>query len=353
MNRLKRRSGFTLIELLVVIAIIAILIGLLLPAVQKVREASSRSQCTNNLKQIGLGLHGYADQYGFFPGNQRQLTTGSPRVRWATWILPMIEQDALWRKYDPTLNWSHANNLPVTSTRVKTYNCPSVPNPERLDGSPEGSFTDKIVAVGDYGGFYGVHPSLETTQGVAAGTGGFAGNLGGAQGRGLVYLQASPNDPTLKHAGVTDGLSNTLYLTESGGRPNLYVKGQLQQIPSGSWLNGGGWCRPASELELFRGTDDSGTATTGPRVMNVTNGIVFQTSEYSGLGAASGGGLNTGQGGVPAYNTNGTGQIYAFHSGGANCLSGDGAVRFVRSSVDVKTFAAFVTRDGGEVLNLD
>src|SRR5476651_974066 len=106
-----RRNAFTLIELLVVIAIIAVLIGLLLPAVQKVREAAARMQCSNNLKQLGLGMHNHESTFGFFPSSVRPLTT---RVSWTVPLLPYLEQDNLRRNYDLTTNWDSAVNLPIT-----------------------------------------------------------------------------------------------------------------------------------------------------------------------------------------------------------------------------------------------
>src|SRR5438477_4924407 len=105
----QRSRGFTLIELLVVIAIIAVLIGLLLPAVQKVREAAGRMSCTNNLKQIGLALHNYQNANRSLPSSTNQ--TGVPRVSFMTRILPYLEQDGIYHRYDFTQNWYDAANL--------------------------------------------------------------------------------------------------------------------------------------------------------------------------------------------------------------------------------------------------
>src|SRR5215469_9627766 len=102
----KVRGAFTLIELLVVIAIVSVLMGLLLPAVQKVREAAARTQCGNNLKQFGLAFHNHHDTLKYLPGNLRPAATGTVRVRWATFLLPYIEQDTMYRQYDQAQNWS-------------------------------------------------------------------------------------------------------------------------------------------------------------------------------------------------------------------------------------------------------
>ncbi len=140
MRNTNSRPAFTLIELLVVIAIIAILIALLVPAVQKVREAAARTQCQNNLKQIGLAVHNYHDVYKAFPyGNKRNVQNPPPNgdtdcnFTWSTWtieILPYIEQGALYKQYDQTKfnQDSSANQAAVRVTGVPIYQCPSDPN---------------------------------------------------------------------------------------------------------------------------------------------------------------------------------------------------------------------------------
>src|SRR6476620_6567595 len=141
-----RFKGFTLVELLVVIAIIGVLTGLLLPAVQAAREASRRSSCLNNLKQIGVALHNFHDTNGGLPSSLRPAgATTLPRVAWETYLLPFFEHKDLLDKIDLTQNWSSSilgtgqsqTNKQLVASRVSTYECPSSPDPYRFDGDPQ------------------------------------------------------------------------------------------------------------------------------------------------------------------------------------------------------------------------
>ncbi len=317
MPRTLARSAFTLIELLVVIAIIAILIGLLLPAVQKVREAAARIKCANNLKQVGLALHNYESANGTFPSSVRPAgPTPLARVSWSVHALPYIEQDNLRKNYDTNQTWSTATNLPITSQRIKIFECPSSANSERLDGDPQTN-TWNLVAITDYAAVTGVAAYANVPTGVAGRPGIMQKNF------------------TIKISGVTDGLSNTLTVVESSGRPQIYRNGkQFGTVPANK-VNGGGWSRPASDLEFAPSTADGTTSAGGTVAVGATNGFDYPT--YNGA----------------PYGTEGTSQPYSFHTSGVNALFGDGSVRFVRTSVSVATFAALVTRDGGEVLAND
>jgi len=324
-----RRSGFTLIELLVVIAIIAILVALLLPAVQQAREAARRTQCVNNLKQIGIAVHNFHDAKRKLPSSTRPSAISTVRIGSLVQILPFIDEKVLWDKYDLTVNWSHNNNLPVSSARIATYQCPSSPRPDRLDGNPDitngnpaaWGTEQSLVAVGDYGSSIGVDPRL-TALIPAIKTG----------------IGALPKNKTGTLADITDGTSNTILFIESAGRPFLYRRGPVlvNSDQSVNRVNAGGWVRPASDI-LFAGSNKAGTAVPSTNAadvvaLNSTNGDDIATAAYP----------------HPYYVTEGTSQPFAFHSSGANILFADGSVKLIDEGIDITVFAALVTRDQAE-----
>jgi len=347
-NLWKQRHAFTLIELLVVIAIIAVLAGLLLPAVQKARDAARRSECQNNLKQIGLAIHNFSDSKNSLPVSTRPpgLTT-APRIAGITLMLPYLEQQAVYDRYDFTTNWHLPANRTAVNTKIKVLLCPASPNPERLDGAPEGyptagTFTPGTAAPTDYSPTIGVSPDLEAFYPEASATPLTAAEqAAGAQlkfviaGHGMLPKNQAAGISTLSN--VTDGLSNTIAYAESAGRPYHYVKKRrvsedlTSTVAPGGRVNAGGWCRPASDFTV-EGFSLDGLTRIGPCPMNCTNGD-------DGTGTFP----------HPYYGTEGTSEIYSFHAGGANILLGDGSVRLLSDGIDIFTLSRLITRDKGEL----
>jgi prepilin-type N-terminal cleavage/methylation domain-containing protein len=332
-SRTARRGGFTLVELLVVIAIIGVLIGLLLPAVQKVREAANRTQCANNLKQIALAMHNYHDSYKTFPQNHRPVNAqvGSVRERWLTHVLPFIDQGGSWNRYDETTNWDSVTNLVVTSVSLPTLQCPDTPNPTRLDNNPGNSTpfgwgpnNPPVAAVTDYAGVYGVHPAFSAATGITP------NNPGG-----VITNNLNAADPyPVKISDIKDGTSNTLLVVESAGYPYLFNQNATQQGTdlTQHGVNGGAWSRPASDIWLIGFADKLGTTPGGPYTVNAANGV-------DTLGAYP----LTQPTGAP-LGTYGSGQIFSFHTAGANAALADGSVRLLSPKIDPNIIAALVTR---------
>jgi prepilin-type N-terminal cleavage/methylation domain-containing protein/prepilin-type processing-associated H-X9-DG protein len=307
MLSLRRRAAFTLIELLVVIAIIAVLIGLLLPAIQKVREAAARTSCFNNLKQHGLAFHCYLDGNGKFPPGWSASHTHVP------YLLPFLEQGALAGKYNFARPWNSTqvntpatvSNWDIVRTDLKIMICPSAP-----EDRPKSAITDYPVS--DSIGSPAINVLVPVPPGGRKGphVWGFF-NLPATNY--MTYYNAPDQIATNvlgpKPADIEDGLSNTFMLFEDAGRPKFYSL----STASGTYLAGNEmWGDPANKIVIQ--AICRGTAT-----VNCNNGN----------------------------------EIFSFHLGGANFLMGDGSVRFVSQDVSPKTFAALYTRMGGEIPGTD
>jgi prepilin-type N-terminal cleavage/methylation domain-containing protein/prepilin-type processing-associated H-X9-DG protein len=286
------RKAMTLIELLVVIAIIAVLIGLLVPAVQKVREAANRMACANNLKQLGLALHNYHDTNRRFPPVKVQgplLQAGVPgptKHGLGVFILPFIEEKALYAQYRWDVGGGDQGNQLVGTTHVKVFQCPSAePNRYMYNGAFQ-TYGGK-GACGDYAPTEGVDPVLAN--------------------KGVLELNVFTriND-------ITDGASSTILLTEDAGRPRAWLAGRSGDD---QFVTGCGWCGYNNPL-IIQGSTLDGQTRPGPCAINCTN----------------------------------DGEVYSFHPGGANAVFADGSVHFLRANMTINVLAALITRAGGEVV---
>jgi len=314
----RRRPAFTLIELLVVIAIIAVLIGLLLPAVQKVREAAARTKCQNNCKQIGLALHNFASANGFLPPGA--VTVATPRLGvpattpqaqhgWTVWLLPYVEQDALFRTYRLDKDWRDAANATVVGTPLNVFSCPSSPEGISFNDFTTGGFTVH-AATGDYSVENGINstPASMSTLWPLLDPATTAARDGVMQGNVLTPIEQIP-----------DGTSNTLVIVEDAARPwdYRYPQGRKHaQAPKTSTTTGAGWAAAENSFTLKGSTRVPASVTPGPCPMNCFSGN----------------------------------EIYSFHHGGANVVFADGSTHFIRDSVEIRVIGRLVTKAAGEVV---
>jgi prepilin-type processing-associated H-X9-DG protein/prepilin-type N-terminal cleavage/methylation domain-containing protein len=304
------RLAFTLIELLVVIAIIAVLIGLLLPAVQRVRESAARSQCTNNLKQMGLALHSYHDVHQSLPPGYLATmpysdgaTDTAPGWSWAVFILPHLEQDNLYRQLNLALP---VEKSPAIQTMLKVYLCPSDPTPTSAFAVPDG---------------FGAARALAAPSSYAACCGGDESDVSAPTGLGVFYRNSST-----RLTDIPDGTSQTLLIGDKAWADTEVI-----------------WAGAINDAVARRGPINpcpgSGEASWP------APGLVLSHSHLNNATTDTDGGLD---------------DFASRHPGGSNFLFADGSVHFIRSipgdnpdgsyTADSLAFQALGTRANGEVI---
>jgi prepilin-type N-terminal cleavage/methylation domain-containing protein len=312
MQTRRRSNAFTLIELLVVVAIIALLIGLLLPAVQKVREAASRTKCTNNLHQIGLALHNYHGIYNFFP----KAGDSTNQLGFLVYILPMIEQENLYGEFDfgpGAYNAAVAGNYTAASpyigprknelalTKVPIYLCPSSPVERPMQRPVDNTVVSETVN--------GVLPYTTHYYGIM-------GPVGTNPQTGVAYLvdpSGNTSQAGFARQGIFDYKQNVRTDMVADGLSNTLMVGEM------SWDDGVTGTRYRSWV---RGCDTAPVCGNGKNVVNAINN--HSTALFGNMSMGS------------------------QHPQGTNFLLGDGSVRFLSDSIDLTLYRSLASRNGGE-----
>ena len=318
-TRLFRRLGFTLIELLVVIAIIAVLIALLLPAVQQAREAARRTQCKNNLKQLGLALHNYHDTYNRFPiGGQHGL-----KPNWRLAVLPQVDQSPLFSRIDFAASFTApytGNNTVLQGIKLPGWNCPSSPCPiTGLPGTEQGWSGGNPQLI-DYVSIGGAYPDPAGRANVVS-TSNYDGGYYGANGMMGVFQCTNISS-------ATDGSSNTLIVGENSDYTTSgSTRVDIRSNYYGAW--GGFTIGQSPPSNPWSGAPDTWST-----------GITTVRWPINTQGTPAGA-VHTWEANLP---------LRSAHVGGAHVLMGDGATRFLSNNLDLNTLLRLSSKDDGQII---
>lgn len=289
-----RRRGFTLIELLVVIAIIAVLVGLLLPAVQQAREAARRAQCKNGLKQMGIALHNYHDSFSALPPAWVGATNGTSDIwgmngwSWGAFILPQLDQGTLYNQLNFNAKVEATQNLASRTTKLPIFRCPSDVGPDLWTIQDDAGANLAELATANYVGVFG---TLEIDD--------CANNPGlPCNGDGVLFQNSK-----VRFADVSDGLSTT------------YIVGERRSRRDAGFDWSSAW---------------SGVVANGDDAIV----RVLGSADHS-----------------PNHPSGHFDDFSSLHSGGAHFVFGDGAVRFISTNIDTTVYQRMATRAGGEVVS--
>jgi prepilin-type N-terminal cleavage/methylation domain-containing protein/prepilin-type processing-associated H-X9-DG protein len=355
--RVRKKRGFTLIELLVVIAIIAVLVSLLLPAVQQAREAARRSQCKNNMKQLGLALWNYESSYKVFP--MEKITFAAVNQTWTLMVLPQLDQGPLYNAFNFNVMWADPSQYAVTQSNLSVWVCPSAPGHDgRTDPNTAGNPNNQNPAgfpsppggygLCDYMALSGVRaslylapnpqlpmPPITSLSVVNIDPNAFPVNPAGAP-----IVQKENRWPCAMHSTketrvseITDGTSNTLMIAEDAGRPGVWQSRMKVQVPGITTKDGWGWADTGNSGAIDGCTFD------GTVVNGATKAIppAYPTCK---AGACPG---------TCFINCQTDSELFSFHSGGIQVLFADGHVSFLNESIGIATLGALLTRNAGDI----
>jgi prepilin-type N-terminal cleavage/methylation domain-containing protein/prepilin-type processing-associated H-X9-DG protein len=357
---IRRRSGFTLIELLVVIAIIGVLIALLLPAVQAAREAARRSQCINNLKQMGLALHNYESANGSFPpsGESTNFFNSPATTQFVDGVavFPRLLQFLEGGNIFNSINFSHEYNcaagvnVTAYTTVANVFLCPSA---TRSPGGGRDTIDTQDPAMNVIKQGYGVQdygPTCYTDISPTLTTGGPGSSIVTPYRDKRTRADGLLKQGSTRIAEVTDGLSNTIAIAEDAGRDARYISPYTEGYFDGTnlrvSLDPDGFGPVGANRRYWRwGEPDSSFGVSNQ--INSKYRPMFCPTPYSG-GCTDQNGLN-----VAGNNAGANDEIFSYHPGGANVLLGDGSVKFLKENINLVVLRGLVTARGGETISAD